>query len=66
MNKKKLLVLLPAALLALSGCNPNEPSSSEKSSEASQVASSTQGGDTSSKNSVSSEEIKKTYNVTIT
>ena len=25
MNKKKLLVLLPAALLALSGCNPNEP-----------------------------------------
>ena len=66
MNKKKLLVLLPAALLALSGCNPNEPSSSEKSSEASQVVSSTQGGDTSSKNSVSSEEIKKTYNVTIT
>lgn len=52
MNKKKLLVLLPAALLALSGCNPNEPSSSEKSSEASQV--------------VSSEEAKKTYQVTIT
>ena len=42
MNKKKLLVLLPAALLALSGCNPSEPgpSSSEKSSEASQVVSS--------------------------
>lgn len=54
MNKKKLLVLLPAALLALSGCNPSEPgpSSSEKSSEASQV--------------VSSEEAKKTYQVTIT
>lgn len=54
MNKKKLLVLLPAALLALSGCNPSEPgpSSSEKSSEASQV--------------VSSEETKKTYQVTIT
>ena len=54
MNKKKLLVLLPAALLALSGCNPSEPgpSSSEKSSEASQV--------------VSSEEPKKTYQVTIT
>lgn len=54
MNKKKLFVLLPAALLALSGCNPSEPgpSSSEKSSEASQV--------------VSSEEPKKTYQVTIT
>lgn len=52
MSKKKLLVLLPAALLALSGCNPSEPSSSEKSSEASQV--------------VSSEEAKKTYQVTIT
>lgn len=66
MNKKKLLVLLPAALLALSGCNPSEPSSSEKSSEASQVVSSAQGGNTSSKNSVSSEETKKTYQVTIT
>ena len=66
MNKKKLLVLLPAALLALSGCNPSEPSSSEKSSEASQVVSSAQGGNTSSKNSVSSEEPKKTYQVTIT
>ena len=51
MNKKKLLVLLPAALLALSGCSLNEPSSSEKSSETSQV--------------VSSEEPKKTYQVTI-
>lgn len=66
MNKKKLLVLLPAALLALSGCNPSEPSSSEKSSEASQVVSSAQGENTSSKNSVSSEEPKKTYQVTIT
>ena len=66
MNKKKLLVLLPAALLALSGCNLSEPSSSEKSSEASQVVSSAQGGNTSSKNSVSSEEPKKTYQVTIT
>lgn len=66
MNKKKLLVLLPAALLALSGCNPSEPSSSEKSSEASQVVSSAQGENTSSKNSVSSEEPKKTYPVTIT
>ncbi|HBE98695.1 MAG TPA: hypothetical protein DDW18_01410, partial [Firmicutes bacterium] len=58
MNKKKLFVLLPAALLALSGCNPSESPSSEDHSQASQVA--------SSEKSVSSEEPVKTYSVSIT
>jgi len=57
-NKKKLFVLLPAALLALSGCNPSESPSSEDHSQASQVA--------SSEKSVSSEEPVKTYSVSIT